>query len=77
VGEAPDKTRPVPKLYVLVIDVLLRLLDGFLIVGTLDNFGPTGNVAVSLDKIDAVMRHEAAPGHRRERYRLSVTDAWA
>ena len=77
VGKALAKARPVPKLYVGAIGELLGLFGCFFIVGAFSYFGRTGNVAVSLDKIDAVMRHEVAPDHRRERYRLSVTDAWA
>jgi len=53
-----DKASLLPKLYVTAIYELLCLLDRLLIVSTFDDLRPRCDMAVSINKKNAIFRHD-------------------
>jgi hypothetical protein len=54
----------------MAIDQLLCLLESFSVIGALDDFGWARDMALSVNKIDAIRGHKTHSLHdRRERYR--------
>jgi hypothetical protein len=61
VGKSCDQTIPIPQLKVFAVHELPRALDGFGVVSTLNDLGWLPNVSVVVQRIDAVLCHDAPP----------------
>ena len=60
-GKSCDQTIPIPQLKVFAVHELPRSLDGFGVVSTRDDLGWLRNVSVVVQRIDAVLCHDAPP----------------
>jgi hypothetical protein len=56
-GKLRNDAGSLPNLNILAVNELARFLGGFLIISTGNNFRKTMDVAISIEKIDAICWH--------------------